>query len=194
MQNVCMYAIIQVFRYASMQLHKMFHMQLCMKVWKYASMHLCKYASMHICQYVHMQVYKYANIVTYFIKLPISCKKLVTFRDYSATRNFFCDASPNRLLLVWKCYRRLIACFWDLLQKTRCLFLGSVTGDSLPLSWICYRRLLSVSRIPLVWQFQLNQLFQSWRGVKTKFSTCVWCSGRLYLSYMKKKYSVTGSL
>ena len=68
---------MQVCKYASLQ------------VCKYVSMHLCKYASMHICQYVHMQVYKYANIVTYFIKLPISCKKLVTFRDYSATRNFF---------------------------------------------------------------------------------------------------------
>ena len=31
-------------------------------------------------------------------------------------------------------------------------------------------------------------------NIKAKFSPCVWCSERWYLPYMKKFYSVTGSL
>ena len=42
-----------------------------------------------------------------------------------------------------------IAYFLDPLQETHCLFLGPVTGDSLPVSWIRYRRLVACFFVPL---------------------------------------------
>ena len=46
-------------------------------------------------------------------------------------------------------YRRLVSYFLVPLQETRCLFLGSVKGDSLPVFWSRYRRLVACFLDPL---------------------------------------------
>ena len=61
---------------------------------------------------------------------------------------FFFQVVPNRRSFVHKCYRTL-ASFSDPLQDTHCLFLGSVTGDSLPISQIHYRRIVAWFLDPL---------------------------------------------
>ena len=117
---VCMSAHMQIFPY------------LCMQVCNYAIIQAGKYVTMQLCKfankYASIQIGKfqfpiwdllYETLYKLVLKPSISCKKIVTFRDYSATRNFselsdqndltpleYCQASSDTSLeyplgLVW---------------------------------------------------------------------------------------------
>ena len=66
----------------------------------YKNIQVCKYASMQLCQFTSRQVnllYEASYLrfairtgsETSYIQVAISRMKIVTFRDYSATRNFY---------------------------------------------------------------------------------------------------------
>ena len=102
--HVWMYAHIQIFPYLCMQVSIMplYKQYVTMQLCKNVSRQVCNISSTKVCKftnkYASIQLGKslfpiwdllYETLYKLVLKPSISCKKIVTFRDYSATRNFF---------------------------------------------------------------------------------------------------------
>ena len=109
--HVCMFECMPICKYSRNYVHKFAIMPLYKQ---YVTMQLCKNVNRQVCKISSTEVCKFANkyasiqlgkslfpiwdllyetLYKLVLKPSISCKKIVTFRDYSATRNFFFNSS-----------------------------------------------------------------------------------------------------